>query len=382
MRFDPWLFFSVLALVGIGIVMVYSTSSIYASDKFGDGAYFLKKHLLSASLGLVLMIGTAMVPEKIWWSLALPSMGIVILSLILVAFTPLGRTMGGSSRWLRVGGIGCQPAEFAKFALVLYLSRSFVKKGGRVRTFEAGFLPHAVLSGVLIALILVQPDFGTAMVIGTLSMLMMFAGGVKVSHMASLGLMAGPLLYHLVMGVDYRRRRVLAFLNPWDHAHDSAFQVVQSFIAFGSGGLFGQGLGKGRQKLFYLPEAHTDFIFSCIGEEAGLVGVILVVSLFSIIIWRGMRASIRARSPFQGYCALGATLLIGIQAMVNMWVTLGILPTKGLTLPFVSYGGSSLIVNLLAVGIIMGVSGIPPSPPFTRGGTHGGDFRKKERHGY
>jgi len=353
---DILILFSVLALVGIGIVMVYSTSSIYASERLGDGAYFIKRHLVALCLGLVVMAIAAFSSEKMWWFLSYPFIGLALVSLLLVLLSPLGRTMGGSSRWLKLGPFGFQPAEFTKLAIVLYLSRSFVNKGEKIRTFDLGLLPHVLVSGVIVFLVCVQPDFGTAMVIAGLSVLMMFAAGVRVSHLASLAIPAVPMIYALVMGVDYRRRRILAFLDPWNHAQDSAFQLIQSLLAFGSGGLLGQGLGKGRQKLFYLPEAHTDFIFSCIGEEIGLLGVLLVVGLFSLLLWRGIRASLRSQSKFSSYVALGSTLLIVIQALVNMWVALGIFPTKGLPLPFVSYGGTSLVVNLMAAGIILSVS--------------------------
>ena len=350
-NFDGVLLWCILILVVLGIVMVFSSSSIYASEKLGDDYFFLKKQLAIAFLGIVLMIAAMVVNYHLWSKLVYILLIGSLLSLILLLIPGVGSEVSGSSRWLKFAGFSLQPAEFAKLALVIYLAHSLSKKQQDIR-----FLPKVIISGVFVLLIIAQPDFGTAMLLAAIALTLLFAAGLKLRHLLSGLLLSLPAIYLMVVRVDYRKKRILAFLNPWKDPTNSGFQIIQSFLAFGSGGLWGRGLGRGRQKLFYLPDAHTDFIFSVIGEELGFLGVVAILTLFLIIILRGIKISLSAPDLFGSYLALGITLMIGLQAMVNLGVSLGLLPTKGLTLPFISYGGSSLIVSLIGAGILLSIS--------------------------
>ncbi|MBI5494237.1 MAG: putative lipid II flippase FtsW [Deltaproteobacteria bacterium] len=354
---DVVLLWAVLCLVGLGVVMVYSASSVNAAAKLGDPDFYLKRQGAFAALGVVaLFIGSAL-PVKFWHDVALPALGIAFLSLILVKIPGLGRVGGGAQRWLQIGPLGFQPSELCKFALLNFLAYSLYKQRDQIRTLKYGFLPHVLVPGAMGALLMLQPDFGTTVVLLLLAGLLMILGGVRLRYLlVSLG--AGvPLAVIAVMRSDYRMKRILAFLDPWAHRQDIGYQVAESLISFGSGGLAGQGLGAGKQKLFFLPAAHTDFIFAIIGEELGLVGVMLTVGLFGLIAWRGMRAFRRLGPTPQGYLCAGLTSLIVLQAATNMAVVMGLLPTKGLTLPFVSYGGSSLIAFCFMAGVLLRLSG-------------------------
>jgi cell division protein FtsW len=236
------------------------------------------------------------------------------------------------------------------------MAYSLEKKQDRVKFFSSGFLPYMVVLAVLLLLLLKQPDLGAALTLGAVAVIMLFAAGTRPTYIISMFLIALPFLYFLVMNVDYRRRRVLAFLNPWDDPSNSGFQIIQSWLAFGAGGVLGQGLGEGKQKLFYLPEAHTDFILSVVGEELGLIGVLLIASMFFLLVWRSIRVALGAEDTFGRFLAFGIAVLLGIEAFVNMGVVTGILPTKGLALPFISYGGSSLLITLFAMGILLNIS--------------------------
>jgi len=351
-RLDPVLLFSTLILVGLGIVMVYSASFAIAQQRVGDPYHFLKKQALVAVLGMGLMFFAARMDYHRWQTLAPFLLTGSILLLVLLLLPWFRREIGGSSRWIRFASLSFQPSELAKLALVVYLARSLTKKDGRMGSFTAGFLPHIVVAGILSILVLKQPDFGTAVLFMTLVFIMLFVAGTPLKYLGGALLAAIPPLTILLIHWDYRWDRILAFLNPWKDQGKGGFQIIQSFVAFGSGKIFGVGLGEGRQKLFYLPEVHTDFIFSIIGEELGLVGVTIVIVLFFLLILRGFQACFRAPDLFGLYLSLGLTVLISVQTLLNMGVVTGLLPTKGSTLPFVSYGGSSL---LAAVGILLNV---------------------------
>jgi cell division protein FtsW len=288
--------------------------------------------------------------------LAVPLLIFCVLLLVMVLVPGIGTKVGGAVRWLRIGGISIQPAEFAKLGLVIFMAHSLARKKDRVKTFRFGFLPYMVLLAFLLALLLAQPDLGSAMTLGVVAVMMLLVAGTRLVYLFGMGIVAAPFLYFLIMNVDYRRQRVLAFLNPWDDPSNSGFQIIQSWIAFGSGGAFGKGLGESRQKLFYLPEAHTDFIFSVIGEELGFIGVIVIAAMFLLLVVRGLRTALCAPDEFGCYLAFGMSLLLGIEAFVNMAVVMGMVPTKGLALPFLSYGGTSLLTSLIAVGIILNIS--------------------------
>jgi cell division protein FtsW len=355
-RFDALLLCAVLSLVSLGLVMVYSASAVMAQDKLGDSLYFLNRQLMAAGMGVVAMA----VGMKLGWRrlarLAYPLLLVTLVLMVAVLIPGIGTTAGGARRWIRLPGFGLQPAEVAKVAWVVYLSYSLAKKREKVASFSVGFLPHLLLCGLLVGLCMLQPDFGSSVLLVFLLFALLFAAGTKLSYLVGSVLLALPLAYAAIASSPYRMKRVLAFLDPWAHRHDIGYQVAESLMSIGSGGLTGLGLGDGRQKLFFLPEAHTDFIFAIIGEELGLMGVVLLVSLYAIIIWRGIRASLAAPETFGTYLGLGLTSIIAFQATVNMCVAMGLLPTKGLTLPFVSYGGTSLVVLMGAAGVLLSLS--------------------------
>jgi len=356
LRFDPLLLGAVLALVALGLVMLFSASAVAAQDRVGDAFFFLKRQLWAALVGLLAMAAMMKLGYRRLARLAYPLLLVSLVLLVLVLVPGVGTVVGGARRWLRFPGMSLQPAELAKLTWVVYLAYSLAKKGEKVATFSIGFVPHLLICGLLVALCMGQPDFGSSVALVFLLFVLLFAAGTKLSYLVGSVLLALPLAYHAVASSAYRRARVLAFIDPWAHRDGAGYQVAESLMSIGSGGLTGLGLGDGRQKLFFLPEAHTDFIFAIIGEELGLLGVSLVIGLFAIVLWRGIRAALHATEPFGTYLALGITALIAFQAVVNMGVAMGLLPTKGLTLPFVSYGGTSLIVMMAAAGILLSIA--------------------------
>jgi cell division protein FtsW len=344
----------VLALVGL--VMVFSASAVVAGNRFHDSGYFLKRQLAWLTFGFVLLHVASRV-DYVWWKrLSVPLLGLMALLLVMVLIPSLGVAAKGARRWLRLGPISIQPAEMVKLVAVIYLAAYLTKKEDLITSFSSGLLPVLFVIGVLSGLVLLEPDLGTVVVIGLVTTGLLFLGGAQLKHLLGLGLCAVPVVLVLVLGSSYRRQRLLTFLAPWKDASNAGFQITQSFLAFGSGGPFGVGLGEGKQKLFFLPEAHTDFVLALVGEELGLVGTGAIILLFALFVVRGFQIAARARMPFGRYLGIGITLLIGGQALVNAAVATGMLPTKGLTLPFVSYGGSSLVVSLLAVGILLNIS--------------------------
>ncbi|MFH1624244.1 MAG: putative lipid II flippase FtsW [Pseudomonadota bacterium] len=354
--FDYIVLFVTLVLVSIGIVMVYSASAIIASERFNDGYFFLRKQIFFALLGILIMIGVARINHQFYGKIAYVLLGISFVSLIAVLVPGIGVTVGGSTRWLKLGVFSVQPSEFAKLAVIIYIAYSLAKKEDNIKKFSVGLLPHMIITGIMLSLIVKQPDMGTAVCIGAIVFTLLFAAGVRLSHLSLTVLLTAPIIYFLISNIGYRRQRILAFLDPWEYPTDSGFQIIQSLYAFGAGGLFGRGLGGGKQKLFYLPEPYTDFIFSVIGEELGLIGVLFILVAFLILIYRGIRIAIRVSDSFSTYLALGITTLIGLQASVHMGVTVGLLPTKGISLPFISYGGSSLLTSLIGLGILLNIS--------------------------
>lgn len=355
-KFDFFLLGAALALAGIGIVMVYSTSAILAADRFGDPYYFLKKQVLYASIGFLLMIVMMFFPYQALKRLAYPIFIVTTLLLVAVLIPGIGHKAGGSMRWLKIAGFTFQPSEFAKLGLIIFLAYFLTKKEEKIRSFSFGFLPTILLSGLVIALIFKEPDFGAALFLTLMVFILLFISGARVIYLVSAFLMAIPVAYLLMMSAEYRYKRLISFIRPWEDPSGTSFQIIQSFLSFGSGGLFGLGLGEGRQKLFFLPAPHTDFIFSIIGEELGLVGALGVILLFFILTFRGIQTGVSIPDKFGSYLALGITLMISLQALINIGVVLGLLPTKGLTLPFVSYGGTSLIANFLGLGILLHLS--------------------------
>ena len=354
---DPWLLAAVLLLTGFGLVMVYSASAVTAQARVHDQFYYLKRQLVAAGVGLALLLALLKLGYRRLEPLAVPLLLAVVVALLLVLVPGIGKVAGGARRWIDLGVIRFQPAEAAKVALVLYLARSLAHKKERVRLFSIGFLPHVMVTGLLVVLVLAEKDLGTAVILLLVLLVMLFAGGVKIGYLLGSVVFAIPVGWYLIAGTPYRMQRITAFLDPWQHREGIGFQIVESLLGIGNGGWLGQGLGEGKGKLFYLPAAHTDFIAAVIAEEVGLVGMSLLVFLFALMVWRGFRATTLAPDPFGCYLALGLTTLIGSQALVNLAVVLGLLPTKGLTLPFVSYGGSSLMTMLAAAGMLLSVSG-------------------------
>ncbi|MBY0246471.1 MAG: putative lipid II flippase FtsW [Nitrospiraceae bacterium] len=344
----------VLALVGL--VMVFSASAVVAGNRFHDPGYFLKRQLAWLAFGFLLLHLASHI-DYVWWKrLSIPLLGLTVVLLVMVLIPSLGVSAKGARRWLRLGPISVQPAEIAKLVAVMYLAAYLAKKEDRLTGFLSGLAPALLVIGVLGGLVLLEPDLGTVVVMGSVAIGLLFLGGARLSHLLSLGLCAVPAVLVLVLSSSYRRQRLMTFLAPWKDASDAGFQITQSFLAFGSGGLFGVGLGEGKQKLFFLPEAHTDFVLALVGEELGLVGTGVIILLFALFAIRGFQVAARARMPFGRYLGMGITLLIGVQALINACVVTGLLPTKGLTLPFVSYGGSSLVTCMFGVGILLNIS--------------------------
>ncbi|MFH2093837.1 MAG: putative lipid II flippase FtsW [Pseudomonadota bacterium] len=347
--------FPVILLCGIGIVMVYSASSAISMENHNTLFYYMKKQAVFFCLSLGVMFVTASLPYQIYKKCSYIILFAAIALLVAVLVPALSVKAGGANRWLNLAGFVFQPAEFAKLALIIFLGYSLSKKQALIKDFSVGFVPHVFVFSVFACLIIIQPDFGTIVVLGLITWGMMFIAGVKISHLLSPAPVIIPLIYFMVVKVEYRLDRILGFLNPWDDPHNTGYQITHSLKAFGSGGIFGKGIGLSMQKMHYLPEPHTDFIFSIIGEELGLIGVLTVLGLYLVLLLKGSRIAKTSKSMFGAITAAGLTMYIGVQVIINTGVTLGLLPTKGLTLPFISYGGTSLIINMAAMGILMNI---------------------------
>lgn len=362
---DLFLLGLVLAMVGFGLLMVYSASFIYAQERTGDGFAFIKKQVIFAVLGCGLLLGAVRMQYRTWWKLALPCLAGVAALLVLVMIPGIGSRVGGAQRWLRLGDVGIQPAEIAKLALIIFVARQLDRKSDRLDRFVPGIVGNFIIPLPIFVLLMMQPDFGTTVITTLVMLLMMFLGGVRIKHLAmALGaaFVGGAIL---VLSSPYRLSRLMVFLDPWKDPKGEGFQILQSLVGLHHGSLWGVGLGNGKEKLFYLPEAHNDFIFAVIGEELGFFGILGVLVAFCYFIFLGLRIAWIAYSRYGdrfGYLlASGITLLLGVQALVNMSVVLGLVPTKGLALPFISYGGSAMLVNLFAVGILLSIGRAPSS---------------------
>lgn len=355
LKSDKVLFFATILLVALSIVMVYSASAPVALERYGRASVFLIKQGMWSVLGIAMLYVAMRIdyrfyrePVFIWSCLAL-----VAVALVAVYFRV---PVNGARRWFGVGGIGVQPSELAKLVAIFFIAALLERRQHRIDEIGYALLPIALVVLGLVALILPEPDFGTAMSLLLIAAVMVFAAGLNYRSLVGVTLVALPVIYIAVMGSAYRRRRTLAFLNPWEDPLGDGFQIIQSLIAVGTGGVWGKGLMNGVQKLFYLPEPHTDFIYSAISEELGLVGATAVLLCFSVVTWRGLRVALRAPDAFGAFLALGLTTMVAVQAFINISVVLGLMPTKGLPLPFVSFGGSSLLINLVGMGILLNVS--------------------------
>lgn len=352
---DRVLFGAVVFLVLFGVLMVFSASAVMASERYGSSYYFLARQVTWAVLGLAAMLAMMNLDYRRLCSplVVFPALGLQLILLVAVLFADRSNN---AHRWLHLGPVNFQPSELSKIALVVFLAYFLQLRQGAVSDWKHTVLPIGLVSGVTVALVFTEPDFGTALALVLIVAAMLFAAGLR-RHYFAYGLLAAlPVLYLLVFRVGYRFTRVLAFLDPYADPLGKGFQIIQSFIAVGTGGITGMGLMEGKQKLFYLPEPHTDFVFAVIAEELGFIGALGVLGLFGIILWRGLRAAGRCRDEFGKLLAIGITVMLVGQALVNMSVVLGLLPTKGIPLPFVSYGGSSLLMSLLAVGILLNIS--------------------------
>jgi cell division protein FtsW len=352
---DKWLFLAALALICASVVMVYSASALVALERFQQPYLFVTRQMMWAAAGVAVLSIVMRVDyrtyrnDRLIWLLV----GLVGFMLIAVLFA---RPINGTRRWFGVGGFGIQPSELAKLAAIMFTALILERRRHRINEVGYALLPIAVIVGGLAGLILLQPDFGTAVSLLAVIAVMVFAAGISYRYLLGAGLLMLPALYVILMQADYRRRRLLTFMDPWADPLGDGFQIIQSLIAVGTGGVFGKGLMSGVQKLFYLPEPFTDFIFAVIAEETGLLGASMVVLCFCVIAWRGLRTSLRAPDSFGAFLALGITMMLVLQAFVNISVVLGLMPTKGIPLPLVSNGGSSMLINLLGVGVLLNIS--------------------------
>jgi cell division protein FtsW len=355
LKSDKILFIATLLLVCASIVMVYSASALVALERFQQPYLFLIKQGLWTVLGLA-VLGIAMRIDYrayrnetfIWAVLAV--VGVMLVGVLFSA------PINGTRRWFGLGGLGIQPSELAKIACVLFIALMLERRMHRIDEVSYSLLPIGIVVGALVGLILLQPDFGTAMSLLLIMTVMIFAAGLHYRYFMGSLLVALPVVYIVLVSAPYRRRRLMAFWDPWADPLGDGFQIIQSLIAVGTGGVFGRGLMAGVQKLFYLPEPHTDFIYAVISEELGLIGATAILVCFGVIAWRGLRIAVRAEDTFGAVVALGRTTMITVQAFVNMSVVLGLLPTKGIPLPLVSAGGSSLLINLLGMGVLLNIS--------------------------
>ena len=355
LKSDKILFTATVLLVCTSVVMVYSASAVVAMQDNGDPYLYLFKQATWALLGLVLIPFMMRIDYRSYRQPAVIWVGLIGVSLALVAVL-FSHSRNGATRWLLIGGLGVQPSELAKIIVIVFMAALLERRMDRIDDLVYALLPIGAVLSVIVGLILVEPDLGTSISVVVIAAVMIFAAGINYRYVVGLFLASLPALYFLLEFSDYRRRRILAFWNPWADPQGDGFQMIQSMIAIGTGGIFGRGLMGGVQKLFYLPEPHNDFIYSVISEELGLIGASVVLACFCLITWRGLRTALRAPDRFGSFLALGLTTMVAFQAFFNISVVLGILPTKGIPLPFVSYGGSSLLINLLGMGILLNVS--------------------------
>jgi cell division protein FtsW len=352
---DKLLFLATLALLSASVIMVYSASALLAMDRFARPYHFLFRQVMWAVVGFGLLWGVLRIdyrrlrkPAVLW-----TAVGVTVLALVAVLFS---EPINGTRRWFGIAGFGVQPSELAKIALIIFAAAQLERRMERVNDIFYALLPVGGLTAALAALILLQPDFSTAFTVVVIVAAMVFAAGLSYRYVVGAALVLAPALYLVLASEPYRMRRLLAFLDPWADPLGDGFQVIQSQIAVGTGGLLGRGLMRGLQKLHFLPEPHTDFIYAVIAEETGLVGATVILLCFAVITWRGLHVACHAPDRFGAFLAIGLTTMVAIQAFINMSVVLGLMPTTGIPLPFVSAGGSSLLIGLIGMGILLNVS--------------------------
>ncbi|KEP27956.1 stage V sporulation protein E [Bacillus zhangzhouensis] len=345
-----------LLLLTIGLIMVYSASAVWASYKFDDSFYFAKRQLLFAGIGVIAMFFIMRVDYWTWrtWSKILIAVCFILLLLVLIP--GIGMERNGSRSWIGVGAFSIQPSEFMKLAMIAFLAKFLSEKQKNITSFRKGFAPALGIVFSAFAIIMLQPDLGTGTVMVGTCIIMIFVSGARIAHFIFLGFLGLSGFAALVLSAPYRIKRITSYLNPWEDPLGSGFQIIQSLYAVGPGGLFGMGLGQSRQKFFYLPEPQTDFIFAILSEELGFIGGSLILLLFSVLLWRGIRIALGAPDLYGSFLAVGIISMVAIQVMINIAVVTGLIPVTGITLPFLSYGGSSLTLMLMAIGVLLNVS--------------------------
>lgn len=352
-QIDFVLFATIMLLVAIGVVMVYSASSYTSAFKLNDPEFYLKKQLLWACIGFAFMI----MAIKIDYHIIKQYTGIImVITIVLLVAVFLFPDINGARRWIPLGFASIQPSEIAKYAIVLYMAKSLDIKGEKVKTFFKGIVPYLLVSGFYAGLILIEPNLSIASVIMIVTVIILFSVGAKFIHLFSIGATLVAAVGVLTITSDYRRARLMSFMHPFDDSQGDGYQLVQSLLALGSGGVTGAGIGQSRQKCLYIPEPWTDFIFPIICEELGLIGGAFIVLLFVIFVWRGIKIAVTAKDMYGTILGIGITSIIAIQAIINIAVVTGSMPVTGVPLPFISYGGSALVFNMFAMGILLNVS--------------------------
>lgn len=352
---DFVLFLATLTLIGIGLIMVFSSSAVTAGVRYDDAYHYFKRQLLWAVISFFVMI-VVMKINYHWIRSKIMLLFTISLVCLVLVLTPMGINVNGANRWLGVGPFVFSPAELAKISMVLFLAHSLDKNISEIKYFWSGIAPYLAILGLVVGCIMAQPDLGTSIAIAGTVYFLLLVAGVKWSHLVSLAFAGLAMVGAAIAVAPYRMERFIAFLDPWKYASDEGFQTIQSLYALGSGGLFGMGLGRSRQKFFYLPEQHTDFIFAILGEELGFIGAMLVIILFLLFAWRGFRIAMNAPDNFTSLLAAGLTIMIVFQAAINIGVVSGALPVTGITLPFISYGGTSLLFTMTGVGLLLNIS--------------------------
>lgn len=354
---DLWLLLTTVILLGIGLVMIYSASYTVAKEKFGSVNFFVLRHLLRILLGFIGLYIAMNLDYHKWAKIDRLLIGVGLFFLVFVLLHPGSAAINGAKRWIRLGGFSFQPSEFVKLALVLFMARALSEKQEKLSSFSEGLLPQLFIPAVIVILIAVEPNYSTAMVILLIAVSMVYIAGARIPHLFTLGASLIPVLYLFLLRAPYRRARIMAFLEPNSHAQNIGYQAYQALIGFGAGGIWGTGLGASRQKLFYLPEPYTDFVFAVIGEELGFIGVVAILAMFGVIAWRGIRIARRAPDAFGSFLGFGITAVIVIYVLFHVGVATSLLPTTGIPLPFLSYGGMSIVFTMIAIGILLNISG-------------------------
>jgi len=353
---DPIMLLSTVLLLAIGVIMVYSASAVLSFREFGDAYYYLKRQLLFAALGGVAMVVMMNVDYWVWRKYAKLALIIGFVMLLIVLVPGIGVVRGGARSWLGIASFGIQPSEFMKMCVILFLAKLLSEDNVQITNFTRGLMPPLAIVGVTFGLIMLQPDLGTGAVLVGASLLIIYTAGARIAHLAGLAMIGVVGLVGLVLAEPYRMKRITGFLDPWQDPLGVGYQAIQSLYAVGPGGLVGLGLGMSRQKYSYLPEPQTDFIFSIIGEELGFIGGTLLLALFTLLVWRGLRTAITAPDTFGSLLAVGITGMVAVQVIINIGVVIGMFPVTGITLPLISYGGSSLTLMLTSLGILLNIS--------------------------